>query len=101
MPSIHFVERVKNYGVANEQTGEWFTGNWRITYKTAEKLIGADVYLHSGQKTPSFIGGRIVSFRLNPTNPKRVIFHFIKLDSHEGVVTPKEGWGNEQKRIWD
>ncbi|EKT4489506.1 MULTISPECIES: hypothetical protein [Shewanella] len=100
MEAIHFVEKLGNYRVVSEETGEWESGYWNVTVDAAAQLVGGDIFLHPGQLKPSTIGGKITGFRIaTEKNSDRIIFRFQKLDSHEGVVTEKEGWGNEQKRV--
>jgi hypothetical protein len=63
------------------------------------KLIGGDIYFHEFQKEPSILGGKIIGFHIREESNK-VVFRFKELESHRGLVTPIEGWGNEQKRVW-
>jgi hypothetical protein len=66
-------------------------------------LIHGNIYLHSGQKEPSFEGGVITGFRVVPREQEgkfRVVFRFKRQESHKGITTSEDGWGNEQKRVW-
>ena len=40
----------------------WESGYWVIAEATAERLVGADLYLHSGQLDASHFGGKILSY---------------------------------------
>lgn len=102
MSALHFVERLGNYRQVDGDTNEWESGYWAIKPEAAAQFIGGSLYLHKGQKEPSYIGGIITGFRIDPAREsERLIFRFIKKDDHEGVTTAAEGWGNEQKRILD
>ena len=105
MPSIHFVERKNNLRRVQGTDAEWETGYWLLSEETAQRLIGADLYLHSGQNEPSHFGGTILSFHVHrdPGNPDldgRLVFRFRASRSHKDLTTPKEGWGNEKKIVW-
>ena len=78
----------------------WDTGNWWIADKTATDLVGKNIYLHSGQLERSHLGGEVLSFKIDPVDPKRKIFRFRRLDACLDVSTPKENWTNEKKVVW-
>ena len=99
MPSIHLIEKIDKFKIADSGLPEWESGDWRIRECHAQKLVGGNIYLHRGQLLPSFKGGQILGYR--PTKKGKVAFRFKELDSHSGISTEKSGWGNEQKRVWD
>ena len=101
MASIHFVERKGNTHKIKGTDHEYDCGYWAVSKDTAEKLVGGDLYLHSGQKEPSKFGGRILSFRVHEGGDidGRIIFR-IQFSSEYRGVTIKEGWGNEKNIIW-
>ncbi|MEZ9569353.1 hypothetical protein AB4242_10745 [Vibrio splendidus] len=100
MSSIHFVERLENFQLVDAGTNEWESGYWVVSDESIERILGGDIYLHSGQKEPSFCGGVITGFRVVERNGKdRIVFRFRRIDDYEGLISP-DGWGNEQKRIW-
>ena len=102
MSSIHFVERLENYTLVDEATNEWESGFWIVSREIAQKLLDGDIYLHSGQNKPSFCGGKITGYRLAQCNKReRLVFRFNRMSNYEGLITTSDGWGNEQKRIWD
>lgn len=102
MAAIHFVERLGNFSLRDAEANEWESGFWVVSAKSAEKLVGADIYLHRGQNEPSFCGGVITGYRFTQANNDgRVIFSFIRSRTHEGVMALRSGWGNEQMRVWD
>lgn len=54
MPSIHFIERLRNITRLTGTKDEYESGYWVVSAETAEKLVGADIYLHEGQAKPSY-----------------------------------------------
>ena len=101
MTSIHFVEKIDKYKQVDESSNEWETGNWVVSIEGAAKLVNGDIYLHKGQKEPSYIGGIITGFRIVVRDGKeKVIFRFKRTTEHEGITTATEGWGSEQKRVF-
>jgi len=61
MPDIRLVERLGNLRPIDKEAGVWESGYWVISEETAEKLVGGNIYLHSGQTKPSHFGGRILT----------------------------------------
>lgn len=103
MPSVHFVERKNNVHPIPESLGEWESGYWLIAEETAQRLIGADLYLHSGQSDPSHFGGKIVAFRIHRDDSEidgRIVFRIKVSPEYKGVKTEHKGWGNEKKIVW-
>lgn len=103
MPSVHFVEHKNNIHRIPDTPGEWESGYWVIAEETAQRLIGGDLYLHSGQNEPSHFGGKIVAFRIHRDGSEidgRIVFRIRPTIEYKGVVTGREGWGNEKKLVW-
>jgi hypothetical protein len=105
MPAVHFVERLNNVRPLPDSGGEWESGYWVIAEETAQRLVGGDLYLHSGQTEPSHFGGMILSFRVHqePSKPAidgRIVFRIRPTPEHKGMKTSREGWGNEKKLVW-
>lgn len=105
MPSIHFVERKNNVRRIPDVLGEWESGYWVIAAETAQRLIGANLYLHSGQNQPSRFGGKIVAFRIHRDDANaeidgRIVFRIKASLEYKGFVAGREGWGNEKKLVW-
>lgn len=103
MPAVHFVERKNNVHRVPDAPGEWESGYWVIAEETAQRLIGADIYLHSGQNEPSHFGGKIVAFRIHRDSSEingRIVFRIRSTLEYKGIVTGREGWGNEKKLVW-
>jgi hypothetical protein len=104
MASIHLVERLNNVRRVSADPPVWESGYWVISEETAERLIGGDLYLHSGQRVASHFGGKILSFRVHQDGTDtdgRVVFRIAPSLVHKGVLTAREGWGNEKKIVWE
>lgn len=103
MTSIHLVERIGNVHPVSTNPSIWESGYWVIAEATAERLVGADLYLHSGQLDASHFGGKILSYyvhRDGTDTDGRVVFRITPSLEHKGVKTGREGWGNEKKIVW-
>lgn len=103
MASIHLVERLNNVRKLSADPPVWESGYWVVSEESAERLVGGDLYLHSGQQTPSHIGGTILGYRVHRDGTEtdgRVVFRIAPSSAHKGVSTGREGWGNEKKFVW-
>ena len=102
MPAIHVVERLHHERRVEMTTDDWESGYWAIARETAERLIGGQIFLHGGQAEPSRFGGDILSFRVQTGGEfdGRIIFRFRPTTQCKGIVTSRQGWGNEKKVIW-
>jgi hypothetical protein len=103
MASIHLVERLNNMREVSTNPPIWESGYWKVSIKTAESLIGGDLYLHNGQLEASHFGGKILGYRVHETESAsndRLIFRIAPSDAHKGVSTTTNGWGNEKKLVW-
>ena len=99
--AIHLVERVGLMRMIDPTSREYESGFWVIGQQTAAELVGCDIYFHKKRAEPSFFGGQILSFRVQPEgeHAARIIFRFRPLQSHKGVVAGAEGWGQEKKIV--
>ncbi|MFC3110851.1 hypothetical protein ACFQAT_28330 [Undibacterium arcticum] len=103
MASIHLVERLNNVRKVSANPPIWESGYWVISEETADRLTGADLYLHSGQLVASHFGGKILGYRIHRDGTEidgRVVFRIAPSITHKGVLTGREGWGNEKKLVW-
>lgn len=103
MASIHLVERIGNVRPILTNPPVWESGFWVIAEATAERLLGADLYLHSGQLEASHFGGKILSYHVHRDGSDvdgRIVFRIAPTIDHKGIKTGREGWGNEKKIVW-
>jgi hypothetical protein len=103
MPAIHLVERLNNVRRVTVDPPIWESGYWTISEETAGRLIGAELYLHSGQLQASHFGGTILGYRVHRDGTEidgRLVFRIAPTLQHKGVVTDRKGWGNEKKIVW-
>jgi predicted HNH restriction endonuclease len=80
------------------RTQIWETGFWKVSDETAESLVGGKIYVHKGQKVPSHIGGKVISFRSEAGGRK--VFRF-RADSKLRNVVATTGWANEKRVVWE
>ena len=99
---LHVVEkggRKKSHLVEiNRRTKTWETGYWKVSDATAESLIGGKIFVHKGQKVPSHIGGKVLSFRREAGGRK--VFQF-RANAELSHVMANSGWGNEKRIVWE
>jgi hypothetical protein len=102
MSAIHLVERLNNVRRVPDAPGEWESGYWGVAEESAQRLVGGEIYLHSGQAEPSHFGGNILSYRVHRGGAEdgRIVFRFRATAAHRGVQAGREGWGNEKKFEW-
>jgi hypothetical protein len=103
MASLHLIERLNNVRKLVDAPPFWESGYWAIPVETAERLIGGDLYLHSGQLEPSHFGGKIVGYRVHNDGTDidgRIVFRIAPNPTYKGVKTERAGWGNEKKFVW-
>lgn len=65
--------------------GSFSTGNWVISEKKANSLIGGDLILVSSMNSPSYIGGKITKFRRDEKTG-RTTFFFNEDKKLRGIV---------------
>lgn len=104
MTAIHVIEKGPSLVRKIQGTlAEFESGNWKIDLDKAERLVGGDLYLHSGQSSPSHFGGRIIGFRVLPVGEQdagRVIFRFIFSERYRGVKSSGDWPPGEKKYDW-
>jgi hypothetical protein len=103
MATIDLVERKNNVHRLSGTLDEWESGYWVIAEETAQRLVDGDLYLHSGQGEPSHFGGRILGWRVHHDGSEidgRVVFRIRPSIGHKGMVTTRDGWGNDKKLVW-
>jgi hypothetical protein len=103
MTAIHLIERSDQVRKTDREKNEWESGSWPVTEETAQKLVGAMLYLHRTKNQPSHFGGRILSHRVEQSGPSagRVVFMLRATVDCKDVKTDAKGWANDHKIFWD
>jgi hypothetical protein len=97
---IHLIERVNRIEKLEGSLHE--SGLWDVPPRTAEELVGGDIYFHKKQKEPSFFGGRVVGYRIYEGEDEyrgRVIFRFESSREHRNISAGAGGWSYEKKIV--
>lgn len=102
MSQIHFVEKLRNQVLLDQQYRVWESGNWVVAREKAASLAsnGSRIYFHEAQALPSYFGGEIIGFRVLPPGhiqEGRIVFLFQEDQGGQGVSAGRDGWRNEQK----
>lgn len=109
MAAIHIVDQISNLRRLkdSEILHEWECGRCAVGADVAEKLIGADLYIHERSSGPSRFGGRITGFRLHSVvEPDgqiadgQIVFRFQATNDHRDIKTPRAGWVKDRKIVW-
>ena len=103
MTAIHFIERTDHVRKTDKLKNEWESGFWPVTEETAQKLVGASLYLHRTKNQPSHFGGRILSYRMVETGPSAgsVVFIVRATVDCKDVKVDSKGWSKDYKILWD
>jgi hypothetical protein len=103
MTAIHFIERSDNVRKTHRLKNEWESGFWNVTEGTAQKLVGATLYLHRSRHQPSHFGGRILSYRIEQAGASAgyVVFTIRAAVDCKDVKTEPKGWAKDYKILWD
>ena len=99
---LHLVERLRKLERISKNPDIYESGDWAIPEPRGHLYVGGNLYLHESQESPSYYGGKIIGFRMQPAgheNAGRMVLQFAALPSAKDVRTTKEGWGNEQKSV--
>ncbi len=106
MSAIHLIEKnVTSQGLklVNFKAGLWESGYWKVTEETAKRLVGGNIYLHSGWSVPSHFGGRIDSYTVHIAAGSdvdgRIIFQFTFHAECKQVLAPS-GAAGEKRISW-
>ena len=60
MHDIHLIEKTMSFRQADDGSGDWITGDWRLFPSEIEKITGGNVLLHQTQKSGCRLGGKIL-----------------------------------------
>lgn len=103
MAAIHLIKKHgPGHAPVHKVPGEkdtYTSGYWTISEKTAQLLVGGDIYLHERQLDKSFYGGRIIQAWIEESGEfaGKAVFKFVFSPEHKGVATAQAGWGQEMK----
>lgn len=105
MTAIHIVGQIDNLKRLKDSQilHEWESGRCVLAPGVAEKLVGADLYMHEGMSKPSRFGGKITGFRHHGDGSDAVgdvIFRFQASNDHREIKTSRAGWTNDTKIVW-
>ena len=85
------------------KAGLFQRGYWKVTSKTAKKLVGGSIFLHTSWSEPSHFGGKISTFSVysapGSKEDGRIIFQFTSLPANKGVSAPA-GASGEKRIVW-
>jgi len=89
MSEAHFIENDRRFKKIPNTHDEWESGFWKITESTAQALMNGDLYFHEKQTQPSYFGGTILGYRLQPDGEYagRMIFRFRASNINKMVRT--------------
>jgi len=80
----------------DEPDGIYLSGDWNLSLKKAQQLIGGTIHFHKRHIERSHMGGRILD-AYQSEEPNRVVFMFEYDKSCEGISTSKVGWRRDYK----
>jgi hypothetical protein len=97
--NIHLVEPLNHFVKLKDNV--WESGSWRLDEDKAKKLVGGEIYFHKKRQEPSFYGGTILGYRVNPDGEYQgnIIFKLQHSQSCRNVSTGKSGWTKDVKII--
>jgi len=100
MAAIHIVDQLDNLRrlKASSLDHEWECGRCAVDSDTAQKLVGADLFIHIGRGKPSIFGGKVTGFRVDGEG--EVIFRFEATNDHREIKTTRAGWAQDKKIVW-
>ncbi len=104
MPAQSQIHLIENDGRFVPIQGHVYeSGYWAISRSTANRLVGGMIYFHAKKSTPSYFGGKVLSWRIQEEGEYsgRVVFRFEASPACKGVSAGKDGWGQEKKIVLD
>ena len=94
---IHLIENVRKF--IRLQDDVWESGWWGLNENKARELVGSAIYFHRKRTEPSFYGGIIKGYRVEPdgVHQGRIVFKFLYSHDCRNIKTDKTGWSKEMK----
>jgi len=98
MSRIHLIENDRR--MVRVEGTTWECGYWVVGADTADKLVGGSIYFHAKQSSPSYFGGKILSWRIQQKGEFRgkVVFCFESSPTFKGLLAGR-GWGAGSKVV--
>lgn len=96
---IHLVEPKSRMVRLSAEGQLWESGHWALPEEQAKQLTGGSILFHKKKAAPSFFGGTIAGYRIEPKGSQkgRVIFTFKFMADHRNVVSDNRGWSKDVK----
>jgi len=97
---IHLIETDSmNFNLV--QNDMWESGWWTLNKDQAELLIGSEIFFHKTRTEPSFYGGIIRGFRVEPEGEKegQIVFEFQYNKICRDIRTDRNGWARKMKIV--
>ncbi len=96
---IHLLKAVNNFVKLHDNI--WECGWWKLEETRAQELIGSEIYFHKKRLEPSFYGGTLRGYRVEPEGPYqgRVVFEFEFQPTCRDIKTGGTGWTLEMKIV--
>jgi|ERR1043166_1084813 hypothetical protein len=101
VPRVHFIEN-NNRMRPIPNSSEWESGYWYRFGKTnAAALVGGGIYFHTARSEPSYGGGIITAYRIQPTGQfrGRYVFTYRPDPAFVGVFAGSGSWSWRYKKI--
>jgi hypothetical protein len=97
--NIHLVEPLNHF--VKLQDNVWESGWWRLDEEKAKKLVGGEIFFHKKRPEPSYYGGTILGYRVNPEGEDqgKIIFVLRYNQSCRNISTDKSGWNRDIKIV--
>ncbi len=103
MKAIHLIQKDAKLAPSPVEKGSniYESGYWSLTPGRAKEAIGAEIYFHESQASPSFFGGIIKDCRIKDDEPwkDRIIFKLEANREFKNVETDRSGWAMEMKMV--
>lgn len=99
---LHVIEKSRSMRPETPGSSVWRSGDWTISEARAARLVGATIHFHEKRRDPSYFGGTIMNFQVQPeghVNAGQVVFIFERQRDAIGLVAGPEGWKMEQKVV--
>ena len=87
--------------VLSEEKGIFSTGNWPISKKKIDDLVGKDLIVVKGSKKPAYAGGEIIDYKFIRKEIDKLgrekffwSFTFVNNESYKGYISHYSIWNS-------